>query len=148
MCGGFVPDLTCPHCGLDLSAMSHEHADVTIESAWSGQLELVDVASGSRHTLRLSGALDMASATGLNETLLRLCADGTQAITLDLTNLEFMDSTGLYAIISAKELCQKHEYEFSLIQGPASIRRLFEVTGLLDSLPFQPHVGGGDPGDL
>jgi anti-sigma B factor antagonist len=128
--------------------MSHEHADVTIESAWSGQLELVDVASGSRHTLRLSGALDMASATGLNEALLRLSADGARAITLDLTNLEFMDSTGLYAILSAKELCQRHEYEFSLIQGPASIRRLFEVTGLIDSLPFQPHAVEADSGDL
>ena len=143
-----MPDLTCPRCGLDLSVMSHEHADVTIESAWSGQLELVDVVSGSRHTLRLSGALDMASATGLNEALLRLSADGTQAITLDLTNLEFMDSTGLYAILSAKELCQRHEYEFSLIQGPASIRRLFEVTGLLDSLPFQAHGVEADSGDL
>jgi anti-sigma B factor antagonist len=143
-----VSELTCPQCGLDLSAMSQQDAEVTIESAWSGQLDLVDVASGSRHTLRLSGALDMASSTGLNEALVRLCADGAQAITLDLTNLEFMDSTGLYAILSAKELCQRNEYEFSLIQGPASIRRLFEVTGLLDSLPFQPiGVDGSDRDD-
>jgi anti-sigma B factor antagonist len=139
-----LPNLSCPRCGLDLSAISAEDVDVSIESAWSGQLELVDVASGSRHTLRLSGELDIASASGLNETLMKLLADGAQAITLDLRNLEFMDSTGLYAILSATELCQKNEYEFSLIQGPASIRRLFEVTGLIDSLPFQPNGGGGD----
>lgn len=129
--------------------MSHEHADVTIESAWSGQLDLVDVVSGSRHTLRLGGALDMASAAGLNETLLKLCANGARSITLDLTNLEFMDSTGLYAILAAKELCQQHDYEFSLIPGPAPIQRLFEVTGLIDSLPFQASASNGaDRGDL
>src|SRR5258708_32919660 len=103
MDGDFVTELSCPRCGLDLSAMSHEHADVRIASAWSGQLDLVDIVSGSRHTLRLGGALDMASAAGLNEALLRLCANGARSITLDLTNLEFMDSTGLYSILAAKE---------------------------------------------
>jgi len=120
-------------------------ARVYVLPAWSGQLEIEDVVHESQHIVRLSGELDIASAPGLGEALLQLCVEDTHAITVDLSNLEFMDSTGLYAIISASGLCQKEGYEFSLIQGPAPIRRLFEVTGLIDLLPFQPvRAAGGD----
>jgi hypothetical protein len=42
----------------------------------------------------------------------------------------------------AKELCEQHGYEFLLIAGPRNIQRMFELTGLLDVLPFQVE----DPG--
>jgi anti-sigma B factor antagonist len=113
---------------------------VYVRPAWSGELEIEDVGREGRHTLRLSGELDIASASGLREALLQLCDGDTQAIALDLRGLEFMDSTGLYAIISAGELCREQGYEFSLIQGPASIRRVFELAGLIDSLPFESTI--------
>jgi anti-sigma B factor antagonist len=120
---------------------------VHVLPAWAGQLKIEDFVRENRHTLRLSGELDLASAAGLEEALLQLRGDATQAITLDLSKLEFMDSTGLYAIVSARGLCQEQGYEFSLIQGPPSVRRMFEVTGLIDSLPFQPDIVRPDRAD-
>jgi anti-anti-sigma factor len=69
--------------------------------------------------------------------LLRLCADGTKEITLDLSKLTFMGSTGLRTVLLAKELCEQHGCEFLLIAGPRNIQRMFELTGLIDALPFQ-----------
>jgi anti-anti-sigma factor len=93
--------------------------------------------SGARHTLVLTGELDMAWAPALDATLQRICTPLTEAITLDLSQLTFMDSTGLRAVLLAKELCEQHDCEFMLVPGPPQVQRLFEVTGLLERLPFQ-----------
>jgi anti-sigma B factor antagonist len=107
-----------------------------VRSAGAPQLELRDVASGERHTLVLSGELDMAWAPILDQALHRVCGDGAEAIALDLSGLTFMDSTGLRAVLLAKELCERNDCEFLLTPGPPQVQRLFELTGLLDRLPF------------
>jgi anti-sigma B factor antagonist len=99
--------------------------------------EVQDVVSDGRHRLLLTGELDLAPAAELEATLLRLCADPTKEIVLDLSKLRFMGSIGLRLILLARELCQEHGCEFQLIAGPANIQRVFEMTGLLDALPFR-----------
>lgn len=86
----------------------------------------------------LSGDLDIASASALKEMLLDTSREGTTGITLDLRGLTFMDSTGLFMILFAKELADTNGYDLSLIPGPPKIQRIFELTALLDLLPFQP----------
>jgi anti-anti-sigma factor len=103
----------------------------------AAQLGLQQHDSGAGNTLVLTGELDMASAPLLEETLRRICTEPTETITLDLSKLTFMDSTGLRTILLAKDLCEQHDCELMLIPGPAQIQRLFEVTGLLERLPFQ-----------
>jgi anti-anti-sigma factor len=99
--------------------------------------EVQDVVSDGRHRLVLTGELDLAPAAELEATLLCLCAGGTKEIALDLSKLRFMGSIGLRLILLARELCEQHGYEFQLIAGPANIQRVFEMTGLLDVLPFR-----------
>jgi anti-anti-sigma factor len=53
-----------------------------------------------------------------------------------------MGSTGLRLILLAKELCEEHGYDFLLVPGPANIQRMFELTGLLDVLPFEADGSG------
>ena len=68
--------------------------------------------------------------------VLGLCGEGVSAVEFDLSRLTFMDSTGLRVVLLAKELCDRHSCEFLVIPGPAQIQRLFEVTGILERLPF------------
>lgn len=102
-----------------------------------GPFEAEDSAGDGRHTLVLSGELDIASSAELKALLLQVCVRGTSGITLDLSRLTFMDSTGLFMVLFAKELADTHGYDFSLIPGSPTIQSLFELTGLLDALPFQ-----------
>jgi anti-anti-sigma factor len=104
--------------------------------------EVQDVVSDGRHRLVLTGELDLAPAAELESMLLRLCGDGTKEIALDLSKLRFMGSTGLRLVLLAKELCEEHGYEFLLVPGPANIQRMFELTGLLDVLPFEADGSG------
>jgi anti-sigma B factor antagonist len=89
-----------------------------------------------RCSLLLHGELDIASVPSLDAAVSRLCTEQTTAITLDLSRLLFIDSTGLAAIVLAGKLCEKHGYEFSIVQGSSAVQRLFELTGLIDVLPF------------
>lgn len=93
-----------------------------------------------RRTLLLAGELDIASAPKLHRTIAEICeGDGEPcAITLDLSRLMFIDSTGLAEIILTSQLCERDGHEFALIRGPRAVQRLFELTGLLDALPFLP----------
>jgi anti-sigma B factor antagonist len=100
------------------------------------QLALRDDADGPRHVLVLSGELDMASSPALEDAVRGICTDSAEALTVDLSGLTFMDSTGLRVVLLAKELCEHHRCEFLVIPGPAQIQRLFEVTGILERLPF------------
>lgn len=105
-------------------------------------LEIEEFADDGHHTLRLSGELEITSANTLQRAVVRLCEQPLLSLTIDLRELTFIDSTGLAAIILASKICERHPggYDFWLIPGPSNIQRLFEVTGLIDALPFR-----GDP---
>ena len=99
-------------------------------------LEILDVVSGEDHTLLLSGELDMAAEDEL-ETAIVSCANAAR-LTLDLSQLTFMDSTGLTLILLADDLCKAHGIVFALVPGRRQVQRVLEVAGVLDRLPF--HV--------
>jgi anti-sigma B factor antagonist len=101
-----------------------------------GELRLRDEAQSSSHTLFLIGELDLATAPSLAAELVRLCADGASEVILDLSELAFIDSTGLHTIVRGMELCQEHRCGFFLIPGRESVQRLFALTRLTDRLPF------------
>jgi anti-anti-sigma factor len=101
-------------------------------------LQIQDSICCGRHALRLSGELDIASAPDLAGAIVRICTSSTHAITLDLSKLTFIDSTGLAAIISVGRKCEQLACEFRLIPGPPAVQRVFELTGLHDKLSFAP----------
>jgi anti-sigma B factor antagonist len=101
-----------------------------------GELRIVDVVRGGERTFVLSGELDLASAPLLRSMLGEIATGGTERVRIDLSGLDFIDSTGVHALFGARNICLAHGYEFSLIPGPPSIQRIFEIAGLLTVLPF------------
>jgi anti-sigma B factor antagonist len=101
----------------------------------AGPFEIQDVVSEGAHTLLLAGELDMATAPDL-EAVVSACAPKARRLTLDLSRLTFMDSTGLRLVLCTQRLCRDSGAEFGLIPGPKPVQRVFELTGLLDRLPF------------
>jgi anti-sigma B factor antagonist len=111
-------------------------------NARSTGVEIEDVQDGAGHTLRLRGELDMAGVPSVEAFVKRICAGDPSSVTLDLTDLSFIDSTGLAAIVHVSGLCAKHGYRFQIVPGPPAVQRLFEVTGLDGVLPFADGAGG------
>jgi anti-sigma B factor antagonist len=92
---------------------------------------------GARQTLILRGELDFASAPILEATVRRLCERGTRQLVFDLGALEFIDSGGLNAILRSTAVCEAHLCELSITPAQPHVSRVFELTRLLDRLPFR-----------
>jgi anti-anti-sigma factor len=92
------------------------------------------------HRLALRGELDLASAANLRDTVARLCAEGDQRLVLDIGELTFIDSTGLRAILTSRAECEQAGCTLAITPAaeevPPQVRRLLQVTGLLERLPF------------
>ena len=96
--------------------------------------------SGDHRTIYLAGELDIATAPELNALVGSIVLDASE-IVIDLRQLEFIDSTGLACILECQDACRRCDTDFLLTPGTAQARRMFEITGLLDPLPFAstPH---------
>jgi anti-sigma B factor antagonist len=78
--------------------------------------------------LKLSGELDVASS-GLLEQAVEEVSDYDRLV-IDLSELEFMDSTGLSVLVAAHQQSVAAGREFCVVQGPAQVQRLLALTGL------------------
>jgi anti-sigma B factor antagonist len=110
-------------------------------------LTVRDVGSPDRHRLLLAGELDIASAPILEAAIEGLCENGTGTIVLDLSQLTFMDSTGLRAVLAADRLCNGNGHGLSLAGANGAVQRLFELTGVTGALRFETEDSGGDRSD-
>lgn len=97
-------------------------------------LSIRDTVGGGRHTLALTGELDLGSADKLEEAVRGVCASGGELV-IDLRKVTFMDSTGLRVLIVAGGLCEENGHELRIIPGE-DIQRILEMTGLDRVLPF------------
>jgi anti-anti-sigma factor len=122
----------CRRCGLG----ADERGEVMRGFALPETFETRDAVHQGHRTLILRGELDTASAGRLEAVLFDVSADGTTGITLDLSGLTFMDSTGLRAVLLAKDLTDHRGCDLSIIPGPPSVQRVFELAALLDVLPW------------
>lgn len=75
------------------------------------------------------GEVDMASAVGL-DTALRTAAEISPCLVLDMTRLEFMDSTGLGTVLGARRRALQAGGSVSLVCPPRAVRRLLGGTQL------------------
>ena len=99
-------------------------------------LRLARRSEGTRHTLSLTGELDLSTVAELGEMIEQACSEGAVELVLDLRELSFMDSTGLSAILTAKERCDAHGCALLLTTPQPNVRRLLELTGVLSRLRF------------
>jgi anti-anti-sigma factor len=91
---------------------------------------------GEATRVRVSGALDLATVPILEAELAALHEAGVRCLILDLSELAFMDSTGLRCILQQDAEARRDGFEFSLVAGPPAVQRVFDVTGTTARLPF------------
>ena len=83
------------------------------------------------------GELDLVTAPQVDERLDELRKAGVRGLVLDLRQLTFSDSSGLHLALKWDLRASENGIEFALIDGRASVRRLFEITGVRDRLAFR-----------
>ena len=102
-----------------------------------GQLDLQVFVAGGEQTLRIAGELDIATQPLLANAIDGMDIEAADVITLDMRRLRFLDSSGLHVILVLRDYCERAATELRIIPGPIAVQRVFEITGVLESLPFR-----------
>lgn len=80
--------------------------------------------------LRLTGEFDLAGVDAAQAVLDDLLQGCDAALVIDLSELTFMDSTGLRFLLSAQSRCAEADLPLLLRQGGPPIQRLLAMTGM------------------
>lgn len=102
--------------------------DLTDELAQPGGLVVRGVRENDVFLLSFYGELDLATSHLLERKLQMAESVGTTRRVLDLSGLQFLDSTGLYALLQAQVRWRAGGREISLLRGPRAVHRVFELT--------------------
>jgi anti-anti-sigma factor len=86
--------------------------------------------------VRPVGSLDMATVPVLRAQIDELREAGFRRLILDLSKLDFMDSTGLRLMLSLEAEARRDGFSIALVPGSAAVQRVFEITGTAAVLPF------------
>lgn len=94
----------------------------------------IDISTDERtgtQIYKLRGYLDLATAASVRAALVEAAGAGKHDIVVDLTKLEFLDSTGLGALIGAHRRAIENGGAVRLVVGEGAIARLLNITGLM-----------------
>jgi anti-anti-sigma factor len=86
-------------------------------------------------TVALQGELDFETAFDV-EMRLERAIGRADSVVVDLSGLDFIDSTGIRTLLEANRAAQREGTPLRLLPGTPAVQRVFEVAGLLDELPF------------
>jgi anti-sigma B factor antagonist len=77
-----------------------------------------------------TGELDLATAPALEEALQRGFDGDAAHVVLDLRELEFIDSSGLRTLLTARRQADLADKQFSLVAGHRGLERTLEIAGV------------------
>jgi anti-sigma B factor antagonist len=88
--------------------------------------------------VRVAGELDLVTAPVLAQVLEQELTGGEpRRILLDVDAVDFMDSSGIATIVSARQVAARVGHDLTVRCGARHIRRVFEASGLLKALDLQ-----------
>lgn len=98
-----------------------------------------EVANHGREVrLRMVGEIDMATVPLIEEAFSSALREGYERIVIDLSEVRFMDSSGLNALIRARNRLDDRRVNLAISGLSDQVRRLFELSGLMTVFTFAP----------
>lgn len=86
--------------------------------------------------VRFAGELDLGTVAEAEAAVARARLESPGSLRLDLSELTFVDSSGLRLIVQVDAACRREGCGFSVVPGPRAVQRVFELAGVLELLPF------------
>lgn len=87
-------------------------------------------------TVMLAGELDIATVPRVEEAIEATLTDQLQTLTIDLSGLGFVDSSGLRLFIVLDQRAAEQGWELRLLRPDAHVLTVFQVSGVEENLPF------------
>jgi anti-sigma B factor antagonist len=93
-----------------------------------------------RLVVAVTGELDLAVAGRLDSEIEQLGVAPNGTLVIDLSRLEFMDSSGLRVLVRAHQRSQEQGFRVVLVQGPDPVQRVLTLTGVDEQFEIVPSI--------
>jgi len=91
-------------------------------------------------TVELGGEVDLACVCELRERLHTATDTSLGDVTIDLSDVSFLDSTGLTVLLAAHHQLTASKRCLTVLNPSRPVYRVFELSGLVDVLDVRPPV--------
>ena len=95
---------------------------------------------GDCAVLQVTGEVDVYTAPTLREQFQELAAKGAVHLIADLGRVDFIDSTGLGALVGGVKRLREAGGSLALVISTPRVLRIFQITGLTKALATQPSM--------
>lgn len=101
-------------------------------------LEITMDRDGDDVRLIVAGEIDLETSGSLSEALSEVVT--SRRVSLDLTDVEYMDSTGLRTILASKEDIERAGGTLEVAAASTIVSRLIDISGVSELLAQQPDA--------
>jgi anti-sigma B factor antagonist len=96
------------------------------------ELEITVSEQDGSAVVAVAGEIDVYTSPILQERLVEVIRDGSSSIVLDLSEVTFLDSTGLGVLITGLKRCRSAGGDLVLVTAQPNVLKVLEITGLND----------------
>jgi anti-sigma B factor antagonist len=111
-------------------------------------LHIEAITAGDCAVLRMAGEMDVFTSPKLRQQVADLAENGTIHVIADLRGLEFLDSTGLGALVGSLKRLRVRQGSLMVVTSGGRILRLFQITGLIRAFALYRSVLDAISADL
>ena len=110
------------------------------------QLESITV-GGDCAVLQVGGEVDVYTAPRLRERVVQLLVGGVRYVVADLREVDFLDSTGLGALVGSLKRLREQDGSLELVTGQERVMQVLRLTGLVRVFALHASVPVAIAGD-
>src|SRR3954463_13533625 len=89
---------------------------------------------GTTATVGAQGEIDLSTVDDLRAAVTAAAADGVETLLLDLTGVEFIDSTGLGGLLELRSTLRSRSVELQISADDGPVKQAMQITGLSELL--------------
>jgi anti-sigma B factor antagonist len=103
-------------------------------------MQIATTRDSDRYVITVSGEVDLASSPELDIAIIAAIESGTSSVAIDLTDVSFMDSSGLGVIVRGLKRCREADKDLDLVITNERVLKVFGITGLDQVIPIHDSI--------
>lgn len=103
-------------------------------------MQIATTPGSDRYVIAVSGEVDLATSPELDVAIIAAIDSGTSSVAIDLTDVSFMDSSGLGVIVRGLKRCREADIDLDLVITNERVLKVFGITGLDQVIPIHASI--------
>ena len=103
-------------------------------------MQIATTPGSDRFVITVSGEVDLASSPELDTAIIAAIESGATSVVIDLTDVSFMDSSGLGVIVRGLKRCREADKDLDLVITNERVLKVFGITGLDQVIPIHDSI--------